>query len=115
MVFLVRCNASGSVRVFYPSPAGATEAFLDADSWMDITRSNPVLHTMQPDVEALLVYREKRTRNYYLAPIDECYRLTGLIRRHWRGFSGGNEVWEMIEQFFARLKLRSVPAHETRS
>ena len=27
------------------------------------------------------------------APIDVCFELVGLIRMHWRGFSGGEEVW----------------------
>jgi hypothetical protein len=37
-------------------------------------------------------------------PIDECYKLVGLIRLHWRGLSGGMEVWEKVGQFFAALK-----------
>ena len=28
-------------------------------------------------------------RSYYRVPIDECYKLVGLIRVHWRGLSGG--------------------------
>ncbi len=67
---------------------------------------------MQPDVEALLVNRLGAARGsdvaeYYLAPIDECYKLVGLIRSHWRGLSGGSEVWPQIGQFFAQLKERS--------
>ena len=37
-----------------------------------------------------------RTAQYYIVPIDECYRLVGLIRMHWRGLSGGTEVWKEI-------------------
>jgi len=44
---------------------------------------------------------------YYLVPIDECYKLVGLIRANWRGLSGGSEVWEKVGQFFTRLKERS--------
>jgi hypothetical protein len=36
----------------------------------------------------------------YRAPIDTCYKLVGLIRVHWRGLSGGKQVWQEIEQFF---------------
>ena len=35
---------------------------------------------MEPDVEALLINRVGPAREYFLAPIDECYRLVGLIR-----------------------------------
>jgi hypothetical protein len=46
-------------------------------------------------------------QQYYLVPIDECYKLVGLIRTNWRGLSGGAEVWVEIGQFFARLKERT--------
>jgi hypothetical protein len=37
-------------------------------------------------------------------PIDECYRLVGLIRLNWRGLSGGSEVWEEVDKFFEQLE-----------
>jgi hypothetical protein len=45
-------------------------------------------------------------------PIDECYRLVGLIRVHWKGLSGGSEVWREIRKFFDSLKARSVELKE---
>jgi hypothetical protein len=44
---------------------------------------------------------------YYLLPIDECYKLVWLIRSHWKGLSGGADVWKQLELFFAGLKGRS--------
>jgi hypothetical protein len=43
-------------------------------------------------------------------PIDDPYRLVGLIRRTWRGFTGGTEVWQAIRAFFEELDRRSRPA-----
>jgi hypothetical protein len=63
---------------------------------------------MQPDVEALLVNRLGTSREYYIAPIDQCFELVGIIRMHWRGFSGGSKVWEKIQAFFDRLKASAV-------
>jgi hypothetical protein len=40
---------------------------------------------------------------YYRAPIDQCFRLVGIIRRNWRGLSGGGEVWKAIDGFFREL------------
>ena len=58
---------------------------------------------MQPDVEALPINRAGQAREYFLAPIDKCFELVGTIRVHWRGFSGGEEVWKEIENFFIRV------------
>src|SRR5947207_1140081 len=58
---------------------------------------------VEPDVEALLVNRVGTARQYYVAPIDRCYALAGLMHLKWRGMSGGPDVWEAIAQFFAEL------------
>jgi hypothetical protein len=39
-----------------------------------------------------------------LVPIDACYRLVGLVRRHWKGFDGGAEAWAAIDAFFDDLR-----------
>ena len=67
---------------------------------------------MEADVEALLVNRIGHSRGfsgpeYYVTPIDECFKLVGLIRSRWQGLSGGAEVWRKIGQFFTGLKSRS--------
>src|SRR6266545_1282725 len=62
------------------------------------------------DVDGLLINRSARAGgapDYFIAPIDECFKLAGLIRANWRGLSGGEEVWKEIGRFFADLKTRS--------
>ncbi len=76
------------------------------EAWQALADDNPVLRDLEPDVEALLVNRVGETRDYYRVGIDECYKLVGLIRTHWRGLSGGTAVWEEIGRFFAGLKER---------
>ena len=66
-----------------------------------------MLLDMQADVEALLVNRVGSTRDYFLVPVDECYRLVGLIRLHWHGLSGGSLVWGEISSFFDSLRRRA--------
>ncbi len=88
----------------YPSPAGPTESLLALDAWSQIAASNPVLAELEPDVEALLVNRMDGARDHYAVPIDQCYALIGLIRRNWRGLSGGAEVSEAISAFLAGLR-----------
>lgn len=112
MAFLFHSTPHGKVVAFYPSPAGATESLLSLETWNDVVQENPILEKMQADVEALLVNRvgcgRGVTPEFYIVPIDECYKLVGLIRMHWRGLSGGTEVWREVGQFFADLKKKSV-------
>lgn len=98
-------NPAGNEKVIavYPSPAGPVESLLGLEAWRAIVEDNPRLSKLEPEVEALVVNRLGGKHLYYLVPIDECYRLSGLIRLHWRGLSGGSEVWEEVEKFFDRL------------
>lgn len=119
LAFFFHSTPAGRVVVLYPSPAGATESLLPLEAWDEIVRRNPILSEMEPDVEALLVNRVGSTRGqgfdeYFMAPIDECYKLVGLIRTHWRGLSGGTEVWEEIRRFFDALKQHATVAGVTR-
>jgi hypothetical protein len=102
---------SGAKRVIamYPSPAGATESLLTIESWAELTDANPALLRMQSDVEALLINRLGDRRDAFLVPIDQCYKLVGTIRAHWRGLSGGGDVWKEIARFFQDLHQRCAP------
>ena len=100
-------SAATKMTAMYPSPAGATESSLSLKSWEEIRSQNRPLQKMEPNVEAFLVNRVSSNPEYFLVPIDECFRLVGLIRMHWRGLSGGTEVWNQVEQFFTGLRSRS--------
>lgn len=112
LAFLFRSSLEERMLALYPSPAGAIESLLPLEAWTNIAENNPILHRMQPDVEALLVNRVGYAHGlgnaeYYIAPIDECYKLVGLIRSNWKGLSGGTEVWEEVAQFFKELRSKS--------
>jgi hypothetical protein len=107
LAFFVRSTPAGRVIALYPSPAGATESVVAAGAWEDLAADNPVLREFEPDVEGLLVNRVGATRETYRVGIDECYRLVGVIRSHWRGLSGGATAWGEIARFFDDLRARS--------
>lgn len=107
MAFFCRSGNGSEPVAFYPSPGGATQANVGAESWRQIVEQNAPLQRMASDVEALLVNRLSRPHEYFIVPIDECYRLIGLIRTQWRGFSGGKDVWESISGFFTSIRNRA--------
>jgi hypothetical protein len=97
------------VAAFYPGPAGATESLLPLETWEELMASNPVLATMQPDVEAFLVRSEpgRDGAECFIVPIDACYELVGQLRRLWRGFDGGREARDELDAFFERVRARA--------
>lgn len=109
MAFMYLSTGTKPVMAYYPSPAGATESLLDLEGWQALVKSNPILDELLPDVEALLINRVKDAREYFIVPIDACYRLVGLIRLSWRGLGGGSEVWEAITDFFEEIQRIARP------
>jgi hypothetical protein len=71
----------------------------------ELEKANPVLKAMERDVEALLV---NRTRGEGALPgphgqvLQPCRSHPDALE----GFTGGQEVWEEIGQFFEELKRR---------
>jgi hypothetical protein len=114
MAFFFHRSDAGRVVAYYPSPAGPTESLLELDAWEQLEGTNPVLSTLEPDVEALLVNRSRGARQYFVVPIEDPYALVGLIRTRWRGLTGGRELWEEIESFFEGLSARSKEAQSER-
>ena len=111
--FCIRAGAT-QPTAFYPSPAGATESLLSMESWQEIVEQNPFLRTMTPEVEALLVNRVTQPHDYYLAPIDECYRLVGLIEQMarlfgWHRSLAGNREFFYISKGAGRSAGTGLP------
>ena len=100
-------DGEAGVVAFYPSPAGTTECELDLGPWQALVAANPVLATLEPDAEALVVNRLAGARQHAIVPIDECYRLVGLVRVSWEGISGGTAIEAAVERFFRETKERA--------
>jgi hypothetical protein len=119
LAFFFTNSATGRTAAFYPSPAGATESELPLDAWQYVVSEVPALSTLEPDVEALIVRRRgaspmqggeevsTTSTEAFVVPIDACYELVGRIRRAWRGFQGGDDVWREIDEFFNRADERA--------
>jgi hypothetical protein len=97
---------------FYPGPAGACESELDLDAWTAISSADPRVRLLTDDVEALLVRLpetgESAQPQSYLVPIDACYEFVGRLRMLWRGFDGGQQARQFIDDFFDHIASRAV-------
>lgn len=102
-----RAGGNGGLVAFYPSPAGTTECELDLAPWLRLVDANPVLESLEPDAEALIVNRLTGARQHAIVPIDECYRLVGLVRIAWEGISGGSRMEQAVTGFFAETEARA--------
>jgi hypothetical protein len=111
VAFFFLNSALRRVAAFYPGPAGATESELALDTWDEVAAANPVLATLEPDVEAFLVRADTAggATECFIVPIDACYELVGHLRQLWRGFDGGREAHEAMDAFFGRVRTRSRP------
>lgn len=116
LAFFFHNSDMNKTVAFYPGPAGATESELDLDAWGEISCASLALGLLADDVEALLVRVPDRDHvdpelnapaECYLVPIDACYEFVGRLRMLWRGFDGGHEVREFVDEFFERVKARS--------
>ena len=105
LAFFFENSEEGRMVAFYPGPAGATESLLPLDAWREVVDANPVLASLESDVEAMLL-RDPRDGELecHLVPIDVCYALTGTVRRSWKGFEGGPDAWREIDRFFDELR-----------
>lgn len=108
MAFFSYNSAGNRVTATYVSPAGPVESQLTFEVWDELASTNAPIRTMEPDVEGLLVYRVGNSREHFIIPIDECFKLIAIIRLKWRGLSGGTEVWAEIGRFLDELKRRSL-------
>jgi uncharacterized protein DUF5947 len=104
LAFFMRSSATGGVVGLYPSPAGATECELDLDAWGRLVAANPVLDDLDPDAEALIVNRLADPHVHVIAPLDDCYRLVGVVKSTWEGISGGGEMEAGVQRYFDGLR-----------
>lgn len=109
VAFFFYSTPAQRVVAFHPGRMGATQAVLHRSTWEALTDQNPILATLHPDVEALLVDRSGAPGRHWLVPIDVCYRLATLVRSHWKGFGGGPQVWREIARFLSVIEARARP------
>jgi hypothetical protein len=107
LVFFFYNSTESRTVAFYPSPAGATESLLPLEEWVGIVACYSEFSSIEPDVEAILIQRNREVSRCFIVPIDAAYELVGLIRTCWKGFDGGQEAHQKIAQYFEKVQARS--------
>ncbi|MGH9413873.1 MAG: DUF5947 family protein [Terriglobales bacterium] len=98
------------LEAHYPSPGGLVTAAIEREVWDDIGSRHTELQSIRPGLEALLVNYLEQPHQLFIAPLDQCYRLAGLVRSAWTGFSGGPDVGRIIRAFCLELRGELVHA-----
>ena len=93
-------DGAARLRLQYPGAAGPVEA---PQSSAALAEAIEPLRSLAPGVEAILVRRKAGASAAWRVPMDTCWHLSGLLRRHWRGFEGGAEVHAQLERLFKDL------------
>jgi len=80
LAFFTRSAQGGEITAAYPSPLGALRATVTPDDWQRVEECHPQLPGQVTDVLALLVNRANGAGEHWLVPLDDCYRLVGIIK-----------------------------------
>jgi len=107
LAFFLRSSGVGRMAAMYPSPAGATECELQFADWERLVTLNPILEDLEADIEALIVNRMTEPHEHVVAPIDEAYKLVGMIKANWEGISGGDALAKAVPAFFGQLREKA--------
>ena len=101
LAFFTTRSRTGEVVATFPGRAGIIESFVPLKTWSELEHRFPELVRVLPDVEALLVRRTSRHRDYFRASIAHCYELSSLMRAAETPLA----VPELgvVQNFFARL------------
>ncbi len=103
LVYFTR-DAAGLATACYPSPAGPVVSRLSDSQWSTLTRRDPALDALEPEVQALLVCQLESSAQAWIVPLDRCLELAALVRGEWRGLRGGPGWWPVVERFLSGLE-----------
>ncbi len=67
-----------------------------------------MLEDLDADAEALIVNRLADPHAHAIAPLDDCYRLVGIIKATWEGISGGAEMEAAVARYFDGLRATAL-------
>jgi hypothetical protein len=113
LAFFTTRSRTGEVVATFPGRAGIIESFVPLRAWSELEHRFPVLKSILPDVEALLVRRTSRHQDYFQVSVDHCYELAGLLRGEGGAPLSSPEL-AVVQGFFTRLDEQTGQSRHTR-
>jgi hypothetical protein len=107
-------SASDDWTLFFPSPAGPTQAEAPG-LWGTLIGTSTLGRAVVAEVEALLVHRGRTggPAEVLLVPITTCFELVAAVRGHWRGFEGGDAARTIVDGLLERMRQTALSVAET--
>jgi len=112
LAYFTMRSRTGEVVATFPGRSGIIESFVPLKAWSALERRFPELKSVLPDVEALLVRRTSRPRDYFHASVDHCYELAELLREADAPVSSPELA--VVQGFFERLDVEAGPKRHSR-
>lgn len=105
LAYFTMRSRTGEVVATFPGRSGLIQSFVPLKAWSALERRFPVLKSVLPDVEALLVRRTSRHQDYFQASVDHCFELAELLREAEAPISSPELA--VVQGFFERLEVQA--------
>lgn len=97
LAFLLHRPGDADPVALFPSPAGLTETPLPMAGWQAVLSAGAERLQLGA-TQAILAWRLSSPHRYYVASLDVCYEIAGLLRVHWRGLAGGPAAQLLLDR-----------------
>jgi hypothetical protein len=80
LAFVAPSRLHARIFATYPNAGGATESVVPDAAWAELVTVFPVLADVEPELEGLLIDHIGGRTDCFIATIDVCHRVIGLLR-----------------------------------
>jgi hypothetical protein len=102
LAYFSKREKTDEIVATFPGRAGTIESPVARAAWDKLEQRHPALAGLLPELEALLVRRTPRHRDYFRLSVDHCYELSALLQRTDAPLASPEQG--VVDGFFAGLE-----------